>query len=49
MMLEHLEHKEAGDAILKAIEKVLVNGPRTPDMGGEATTKELGEAIAKAV
>jgi tartrate dehydrogenase/decarboxylase / D-malate dehydrogenase len=49
MMLEHLGHKEAGNAILKAIETVLVNGPRTPDMGGKATTKELGDAIAKAV
>lgn len=49
MMLEHLGHKEAGNAIVKAIENVLVNGPRTPDMGGKATTKELGDAIAKAL
>lgn len=49
MMLEHLGHKDAGDAIVKAIENVLSNGPRTPDMGGKATTKELGDAIALAL
>jgi tartrate dehydrogenase/decarboxylase / D-malate dehydrogenase len=49
MMLEHLGHKNAGDAIVAAIEKVLTNGPRTPDMGGTSSTKELGEAIAKAL
>jgi tartrate dehydrogenase/decarboxylase / D-malate dehydrogenase len=49
MMLEHLGEKEAGDAILKAIEEVLSNGPRTPDMGGTATTRELGTAIRNAL
>ena len=49
MMLEHLGHKSAGDAIVKAIEAVLVNGPRTPDMGGTATTEDVGKAIAEAL
>jgi len=49
MMLEHLGHKEAGDAIVKAIEAVLKAGPRTPDMGGKATTQDVGKAIAAAV
>lgn len=50
MMLEHLGHKEAHDAILSAIEKTLAgNGPRTPDIGGSASTQELGEAIAVAI
>ena len=50
MMLEHLGHAEAADAILAAIESVL-DDPRllTPDMGGEATTADLGQAIAEAV
>src|SRR6185503_19941799 len=34
MMLEHLGQKKAADAIVKAIETVLVEGPRTRDMGG---------------
>jgi len=49
MMLEHLGHSEAGDAIVKAIETVLKEGPRTPDMGGKATTSDVGKAIAAAV
>ena len=38
--------KAAHDAIVKAIETVLREGPRTPDLGGSATTTELGSAIA---
>ena len=49
MMLEHLGHKAAGDAIVKAIETVLVEGPRTRDMGGSASTQEVGKAIAEAL
>jgi tartrate dehydrogenase/decarboxylase / D-malate dehydrogenase len=49
MMLEHLGHKDAGDAIVKAIEHVLSTGPRTRDMGGNASTREVGDAIASAV
>jgi len=32
--------------VLKAIEAVLVDGPRIPDMGGSATTSDVGAAIA---
>ncbi|WP_428246864.1 tartrate dehydrogenase [Ferrovibrio sp.] len=49
MMLEHLGHQKAADAILKAIEEVLVAGPRTPDMGGQANTQDVGKAIAAVV
>ncbi len=49
MMLDHLGQPEAGAAIVKAIETVLVDGPRTRDMGGTANTKELGNAIASAI
>ena len=49
MMLDHLGHPDAAAAVLSAIESILVEGPRTPDMGGTATTKDLGEAIAAAV
>src|SRR5438067_1040985 len=49
MMLDHLGHKDAGDAIVRAIERVLSAGPRTRDMGGKATTEELGKAIAEAL
>jgi tartrate dehydrogenase/decarboxylase/D-malate dehydrogenase len=49
MMLEHLGHKDAADAIERAIEKVLKEGPRTRDMGGTANTKEVGKAIAESL
>ena len=49
MMLEHLGHPDAADAIVKAIETVLGEGPRTRDIGGSASTEEAGKAIAGAV
>ena len=49
MMLDHLGHPKAAAAVVAAIETVLIDGPRTPDMGGEATTEVLGKAIAAAV
>jgi tartrate dehydrogenase/decarboxylase/D-malate dehydrogenase len=51
MMLEHLGHPEAGASIVRAIETVLdpkSGAPRTPDLGGKATTSDLGKAIAAA-
>ena len=52
MMLEFLGHKDAHDAVLAAIEKVLAprsGAPRTPDLGGTATTSDVGKAIAAAL
>ncbi|ANQ87020.1 tartrate dehydrogenase [Azoarcus olearius] len=54
MMLDFLgngdaRYTAAHDAIVKAIETVLVEGPRTPDMGGTAKTTEVGKAVAAAI
>jgi len=49
MMLEHLGHADAAGAIVAAIETVLKDGPRTRDMGGTASTEELGKAVADAL
>ncbi len=51
LMLDFLGHgtgagRAAHDAIVTAIETVLRDGPRTPDLGGQANTTELGLAIA---
>ena len=49
LMLDFLGHREAHDAIVRAIEQVLASGPRTGDLGGKATTVQMGEAIAALV
>jgi tartrate dehydrogenase/decarboxylase/D-malate dehydrogenase len=49
MMLEHLGHPQAAQAIVTAIERCLLDGPRTPDLGGKANTEDVGKAIASAV
>jgi tartrate dehydrogenase/decarboxylase/D-malate dehydrogenase len=46
MMLEFLGHKDAHDTIVHAVEAVLRTGPRTGDLGGSATTIDVGKAIA---
>ncbi len=38
--------RAAHDAIVAAIEAVIKEGPRTPDLGGSANTTQVGEAIA---
>lgn len=45
MMLEHLGHQAAADAVMQAIETTLSEGPHTPDMGGNASTSDVGKAI----
>ena len=49
LMLEHLGHAEAAADIVRAIERVIVEGPHTPDMKGKASTSEVGAAVAEAV
>ncbi|WP_280151911.1 tartrate dehydrogenase [Piscinibacter sp. XHJ-5] len=41
--------RAAHDAIVKAIEAVIARGPRTPDLGGQAHTEDIGRAIADLV
>ncbi|PAF47440.1 tartrate dehydrogenase [Helicobacter sp. 12S02232-10] len=50
LMLEFLGEKEpmyqkASKEIIQAIEKVVKEGPKTPDMGGNAKTFEVGDGI----
>jgi tartrate dehydrogenase/decarboxylase/D-malate dehydrogenase len=54
LMLEHLGrgdagHQSAANAIVQAIETVLRDGPRTSDMGGSASTADVGRAIAECI
>ena len=50
MMLEHLGQKDAARAVEDAIFKVIARrDPLTPDIGGKASTADLGKAIAAEV
>jgi len=49
LMLEHLGHPEAATDVVRAIERVVLEGPHTPDMKGKASTADVGAAVAAAV
>jgi tartrate dehydrogenase/decarboxylase/D-malate dehydrogenase len=45
LMLDHLGLLEEAARVMRAIEKTTASGVVTPDLGGSATTREVGEAI----
>jgi len=45
MLLDHLGYDEEGDRVRDAVESVLEAGPRTPDLGGDASTTDVTAAI----
>jgi tartrate dehydrogenase/decarboxylase/D-malate dehydrogenase len=45
LMLEHLGENEAAARLMHALEDVCRAGPRTGDVGGSATTEQVGDAI----
>jgi tartrate dehydrogenase/decarboxylase/D-malate dehydrogenase len=50
MMLEHFGEHRAAEAIEKACETVIERAEvRTPDLGGRASTRDMGDAIAREV
>jgi tartrate dehydrogenase/decarboxylase/D-malate dehydrogenase len=50
MLLDHLGLHAAGEAVRRAVAVVLKAGrPRTPDLGGQAKTAEMGEAVLAAL
>ena len=49
LMLDFLGEREAHDAIIRGIERLLVSGPRTRDLGGDASTTLVGQALAAMV
>ncbi|SIJ78252.1 Tartrate dehydrogenase [Mycobacteroides abscessus subsp. abscessus] len=49
MLLDHLNVPATANKIRLAVDQVLGDGRvRTPDLGGTATTEQLGTAIAEA-
>ena len=49
LLLEHVGEHDAARQVLQALEDVCREGPRTRDIGGSATTAEVGDAIASRV
>lgn len=49
LMLDHLGELEAARMLMGALEETCRAGPRTPDVGGDASTAEVGDAVAKRV
>jgi tartrate dehydrogenase/decarboxylase/D-malate dehydrogenase len=50
LMLDHLGRRDLRDRIVLAIEQVVAAGTlRTPDLGGQATTKDVADAITSAI
>jgi tartrate dehydrogenase/decarboxylase/D-malate dehydrogenase len=50
MMLDHLGRPESAAALLRGVETVLAQGDvRTPDLGGTATTQDVGDAVLDAL
>jgi len=45
MLLDHLEFGDEAARVREAVEGVLADGPRTPDLGGDASTTEVTEAV----
>ena len=49
LMLEHLGQSDAASRLAAALDAVCADGPRTGDIGGTASTTEVGDAIAARV
>ncbi|MGE0606159.1 MAG: isocitrate/isopropylmalate dehydrogenase family protein [Pirellulales bacterium] len=45
MMLEWLRLPDAANSIRQAVEKTLAAGAKTPDLGGQLSTSEMGEKV----
>ena len=49
LMLDHLGEPEAGRLVMDALRRIAREGPKTADLGGHASTHEVGSAIAAAL
>ena len=49
MMLDHLGEAEAANLVMAALRRVARDGPRTADLGGRASTADVGQAIVAVI
>jgi tartrate dehydrogenase/decarboxylase/D-malate dehydrogenase len=49
LLLDHLGEREAASLVMDGLRHVAKNGPRTRDLGGSATTSQVGEAVSAAI
>ena len=49
LMLDTLGEADASQRLMRALEDVCREGPRTRDVGGTASTTEVGDAVAARV
>lgn len=49
LLLKYAQERENAKIVEAAIQKVLASGVITPDLGGKAGTKEVGEAVIKEI
>ena len=47
MMLDHLQLPAAAARIRRAVERTLADGHKTPDLGGQLTTRQMGDAVVQ--
>lgn len=49
MLLEQLGELEAAAIVMTALERIAREGPKTIDLGGEASTRTVGEAVERGI
>ncbi len=49
LMLEQLGEQEAAGLVMRGLEHVALEGPRTKDLGGQAKTVDIGTAVEAAI
>jgi tartrate dehydrogenase/decarboxylase/D-malate dehydrogenase len=49
LMLEQLGEQEAAALVMRGLEHVALEGPRTKDLGGQASTVDIGTAVVSAI
>jgi tartrate dehydrogenase/decarboxylase/D-malate dehydrogenase len=49
LLLEHLGETDGAARVMRALEQVAKEGPKTRDVGGSGSTSEVGDAVAARV